>query len=324
MSRSGQETVSVADVVKATGVSRFTLIRWAERGFIPAPTVVSRAGGRGRYGTWPRWVLDRVRKVVALQAQGSSVGSAFAQVLAAKRQLVGREVPRASFAAFVAFEKNGRTGVDLFYEHLQRVLTQSQGIAARVATRRVKFARERRALEAAIEIVNDGAEPSLVFMHQGRVAVIPDYLVPMLTNPVWAALVLSGGHGEVAALARGELASADDEERWARAARGLNVLGEAFLLVQLRPALVECCRAGVRCEIPSQRFIPAFAVDEMSSAAPAPVRYELRQFEGADGEVTLAMDPTSARHVAVGALYRQAVRAASSPLLTRGAKKGRS
>ncbi len=57
----------------AGGLSRHTLMRWAQAGLIPAPRIVSSEGGKGRRGVWESSVLEHVKEIARLTRKGWSL-----------------------------------------------------------------------------------------------------------------------------------------------------------------------------------------------------------------------------------------------------------
>jgi hypothetical protein len=69
--------ITSKQILKAAGLkSAKTLTRWAGAGFIPKPHIGTHPKGRGKIAYWPDWVLDRCRRIAALQREGHTLASA--------------------------------------------------------------------------------------------------------------------------------------------------------------------------------------------------------------------------------------------------------
>lgn len=66
--------VTAADILKVVPVTRKTLWLWQKKyGFFPDPSKEAHPGGKGIVGYYPQWVLERCKRVYALQKKGYTI-----------------------------------------------------------------------------------------------------------------------------------------------------------------------------------------------------------------------------------------------------------
>ena len=121
--------LSTAALCKAGGVHRDTLYRWIALGLIQRPHVISLK--RGRSGRWPEPVLERIRRIKEMQADGFSLQAVLLEIdrdpseEARVTSLAGRAV-----VAWIekgsgrAFGNDDTKLVDVFKRDLYDTLTQ--------------------------------------------------------------------------------------------------------------------------------------------------------------------------------------------------------
>jgi DNA-binding transcriptional MerR regulator len=67
------EFVTRQEVTRLTGVPKNRLLRWIERGLLPPLSMRTAPGGRGQQGVWPAAVINRIRRILALQSEAHSL-----------------------------------------------------------------------------------------------------------------------------------------------------------------------------------------------------------------------------------------------------------
>ena len=68
------ELVPSSELCTAAGIKGTkTLTRWHQRRLIPKPTIGTHPNGRGKIAYWPRWVLDRCKKIRHLVDAGKTL-----------------------------------------------------------------------------------------------------------------------------------------------------------------------------------------------------------------------------------------------------------
>ena len=68
------ERVTAADILKLVPITRKTLWLWQKKyKFFPNPSKEAHPGGKGIIGYYPDWVLERCKKIYALQKKGYTI-----------------------------------------------------------------------------------------------------------------------------------------------------------------------------------------------------------------------------------------------------------
>jgi DNA-binding transcriptional MerR regulator len=178
------------EICRKAKVSPRTLRLWSALGIIPRPHVEPRPTGRGRHGQFPDAVLERVKKIAALERQGIPLREAVAR-LEAERVVALLDTGKSIAANLARVEvKVGAqtfTLLELFEREVAWNAYQRFGQAVGVALEEKLHAAK--GLDRAQRLLAAGFNPVLVFNGEA-VRVVPDFLVAHILEQDSTSLVV--------------------------------------------------------------------------------------------------------------------------------------
>ena len=114
MTKKNSEKVTAADILAVVPITRKTLWLWQKKyNFFPDPEKVAHPNGKGIVGYYPKWVLDRCKRVYALQKEGYKIAM-ITEILnkeeeekSVKKVLIVDDEKKFSLLLKKFFERNG-------------------------------------------------------------------------------------------------------------------------------------------------------------------------------------------------------------------------
>lgn len=175
--------ITSKQILEVTGLkSQKTLTRWVNSGIIPKPLIGTHPSGRGKIAYWPDAVLDRCKRIVELQRQGHTLGSALATIEHERMLRLIERTETAPDVSKVLSEKkvklSGEREVDLGSFVAVFVAKEAESVVPDAALRRKLVAAIRAGGVAAqgLQFASAGYNPVCLF-DGDQIEVVPDFLV---------------------------------------------------------------------------------------------------------------------------------------------------
>jgi hypothetical protein len=194
--------ITSRQILEATGLKNAkTLTRWYRRAAIPEPLIRTHPSGRGKIAYWPDWVLDRCKRIVELQRQGHTLGTALAKIeeeriLGLLEGIKGRPIfPELLSEKKIALPSGGETDLLLLLNVV--IAREASNVAANEEAREELVAAMQSAKAAGwgLQLLSAGYNPVCIF-DGSQARIVPDFIVGHMlveqnpSAPAWIVIPL--------------------------------------------------------------------------------------------------------------------------------------